>query len=451
MSIKNNIPTVVVSNFAEAHIDFLGRSNSVSERNDLINGEDYHGDRTILWAGDPKLVIVNYPIAHAELNLARLGFHNTRHLAPESPSHYLSLDILREKHLVDSIVKYAGLDRTIQIIPYATTREFLHLVNVLRGEYHLQVMTPESPDADHLWVRDYVDTKTGCRSLVSYWMPDANRFLPFGMICYDLKHASTVAYWFCSRGEACVVKADTGESGIGTRIIFPEDGLSADKIYEDLKSDPFYSNELVVVEKFIPSEQRISPSAEVKVPKLGEGDPQITYISNQLFLEFGDFCGIQIDRKIYDEPWCQDLQRCSLEIARNLQTMGYVGHFDVDCIVSDENEVYLLEINSRRTGGTHVHEFARHVFGDDYINKVSLVSFEAASSGTITSADELAEVVKDFLYPMPGDEPLGMVITITTPLFKNRFGCIMVAPTSERALELQAKVELCIKNYCESA
>jgi hypothetical protein len=90
---QNNIPTVIISNFAEAHIDFLGRSNSHDERENLINGEDYHGDRTILWAGDPKLVIVNYPIAHANLNSQRLGFPNTRHLAPEFPSHYLSLDI----------------------------------------------------------------------------------------------------------------------------------------------------------------------------------------------------------------------------------------------------------------------------------------------------------------------------------------------------------------------
>jgi hypothetical protein len=119
----------------------------------------------------------------------------------------------------------------------------------------------------------------------------------------------------------------------------------------------------------------------------------------------------------------------------------------VDCIVGDDNEVYLLEINSRRTGGTHVHEFARHVFGDDYINRVSLISFEAASSGTITDANELMEVVKDFLYPMDGNEALGMVITITKPLFKNRFGYIVLGPTSECAIELQTKIENHIKNY----
>lgn len=446
---QNTIPTVVVSNFSEAHIDFLGRSNNIAERNDLIDGEDYHGDRTVLWAGDPKLVIVNYPIAHANLNSQRLGFPNTGHIAPESPSHYLCLDILREAHLVEAIVEYAGAAGIVQIIPYAATREFLHLVDVLRTKYHLHVLTPESPEEDHIWIRDYIDTKSGYRSLVSYWLPDADRFLPFGMICYGLMQAATMAYWFSSRGEACLVKADTGESGIGTKIISPDPQHSVEVIYESLRSDPFYANELIIVEKFVPSKKRISPSAEVKVPKLGEGEPEITYISNQLFLEFGDFCGIQIDRGIYKEPWCSDLERCSLKIAHNLQSMGYVGHFDVDCIVSDDNEVYLLEINSRRTGGTHVHEFAKHVFGDDYINKISLISFEAASSGTITNPNELMEVLGEFLYPMAGNEPLGVVITITKPLFKNRFGYIVLGPTSERALELQMQIENHIKTYCD--
>ena len=450
MPVHNLIPTVVISNFAEAHIDFLGRSNDLSERDDLINSEDYHGDRVILWAGDPKLVIANYPIAHASFNNDRLGFSGTLHTAPQNPSHYLCLDILREEHLLQSIIQYAGAERVVQIIPYATTKEFLQLVDVLRSEHKLQVLLPESPESEYFWLRDYIDTKAGFRTLASFWLSDANRFLPFGMICETLRQAAVIAHWFSGRGESCVIKTDTGESGIGTMIVSPEMKLSVEEIFSQLQNTPFYSSELIVVEKFVPSEKRISPSIEVKVPRLGTGDPQITYVSTQLFLKFGDFCGIQIDREIYKEPWCADLERCALELARNLQGMGYVGHFDMDCIVSDDNEVFLLEINARRTGGTHVHEFAKHVFGEDYIDKVSLLSFEAANSGSITEAAELLEAIGGFLYPMPGNEPMGMVVTITKPLFKNRFGYIIVAPDAERVLEIRAQVEARIKQYCES-
>ena len=136
-----------------------------------------------------------------------------------------------------------------------------------------------------------------------------------------------------------------------------------------------------------------------------------------------------------------------LEIARKLQVMGYVGHFDVDCIVSDDNKLYLLEVNARRTGGTHVHEFAKHMFGDDYINQVSLISFEAASSGVITDPDRLIQVLDDYLYPMAGDGPLGVVVTITNALFKNRFGYVIVAPTEKQAIALQESLNERIRNY----
>ncbi len=70
--------------------------------------------------------------------------------------------------------------------------------------------------------------------------------------------------------------------------------------------------------------------------------------------------------------------------AHRLQAMGYVGHFDLDTVVNDDGRVYLLEINPRRTGGTHVHEFAEHVFGADYLDKVTLLSNDTLSSGGIT-------------------------------------------------------------------
>ncbi len=447
MAIFNEIPTVVISNFAEAHIDFLGRSDKPSEAVDLINGEDYHGDRTILWAGDPKLVVVNYPIAHAGLNESRLDYSGTTHIAPKEPSHYLSLDILRERRLLDAVVEHSGPARVVRIIPYATTREFLRLVTVLRTDFGLNVITPESPDVEHFWIRDYIDSKTGFRSLASFWLPNADKILPFGIVCNDLKHAAEVAYWFTTKGEACVVKADTGESGIGITVITPEPGLTMEAVYNKIQLDPFYADEPIVVERFIPSSQRISPSLEVVVPQQGSGEPKITYISKQLFLGFGDFCGIQVDRTIYDQTWCDDLVSAGLEIANKLQVMGYVGHFDVDCIVSDDNKLYLLEVNARRTGGTHVHEFAKHIFGDDYINQVSLISFEAASSGVITDPEQLIQVLGDYLYPMAGDEPLGVVVTITNALFKNRFGYVIVAPTEKQAVALQENLNERIRSY----
>ncbi|GAB4499417.1 MAG: hypothetical protein OHK003_15200 [Anaerolineales bacterium] len=447
MPISNQIPTVIVSNFAEAHVDFLGRCADPKEREELILSEAYHADRTLLWAGDPKLVIVSYPIAHADFIRQRLNFQNTAHAFPAQPTYYLSKDILREVHLLEKIVGFAGNRRTLQLIPYATTPEFLELVGVLREQYGLDVHTPESPEQKDFWLRDYIDTKNGFRSLASMWLNNAADLLTLGFSCYDMDHAFKVVEWFSQRGETCVVKADTGESGIGTVVVAPFTENKRDEILNWLKQAPYFDDELIVVESFIPSSRQVSPSLEIKVPPLGMGKPEVTYVSRQLFLNFGDFCGIQIDKSLYESSWYPKLETSGLLLAERLQEMGYVGHFDMDCIVRDDEHLYLLEINARRTGGTHVHEFAKHFYGDDYIEKTSFISYEAMDSGMITDPDELMEALKDFLLPINGDERHGLIVTITRALHLRRFGCIAIARTADLALKLQQDVQAHIRNY----
>jgi len=440
MPVKNDIPTVVISNFAEAHVDFLGRCADPKEREELILSEAYHADRTLLWAGDPKLVIVSYQIAHADLICERLNFPSTTHAFPNIPTHYLSRDILRETHLLNRIIAYAGEKRLVQLIPYATTPEFLQLVDVLRNEYQLDVQTPESPEKKDFWLRDYVDTKAGYRILASTWLPDADDVLPFGIACYNLDQAIRVAESFSSRGESCILKADTGESGIGTFVIHPHEGDLDAEIKQTLLNDPYFNHELIVVERYVPARDQLSPSLEIKVPKLGEGQPEVTYVSGQLFLKFGDFCGIQVDKSLYETAWYPKLKSSGLILAEQLQALGYVGHFDIDCIVRDDGHLYLLEINARRTGGTHVHDFAKHFYGDDYIEKASFISYEAMNSGSITDPQELVDVLQDYLFPINNDDRFGLIITITRALHNHRFGCIVVAHTAQQAFQLQQDV-----------
>jgi len=440
MVLRNEIPTVVISNFAEAHVDFLGRCADPAEREELISAEAYHADRTLLWAGDPKLVIVSYQIAHADLITQRLNFSSTTHIYPDIPTHYLSRDILRESRLIEEIVAYAGQERLIQLIPYATTPDFLHLVDVLRHDHGLDVHAIESPEKEDLWLRDYVDTKAGYRILASTWLSDADELLPFGVTCYNLNQAIRVAESFSARGESCVLKADTGESGIGTFVIHPHEGELDAEIKLGLLKDPYFQSELIVVEKYIAARDQLSPSLEIRVPKLGSGKPQITYVSRQLFLKFGDFCGIQVDKSLYEAPWYPRLESSGLILAGKLQGLGYAGHFDIDCIVGDDGRLFLLEINARRTGGTHVHDFAKHFYGDDYIQKASFISYEAMDAGRITSANELVEVLHDYLLPIRGDDRFGLIITITRALHNHRFGCIAVAHSAAEAFQLQQDV-----------
>jgi phosphoribosylglycinamide formyltransferase 2 len=133
-------------------------------------------------------------------------------------------------------------------------------------------------------------------------------------------------------------------------------------------------------------------------------------------------------------------------LARRLQDMGYVGLFDLDTVVNDEGRVYLLEINPRRTGGTHVHEFAAHVFGDDYLDKVALLSNDTLSSGTIRDFGNLLEAVGEFEYPINGEQR-GIFITVTSALEAGEFGGIIVGKNSAEVVALQQQVQAAIAEF----
>lgn len=439
--LQHRVPIAFLYNNIESFFNFLYRAESASRpRPRYVPNRQYSkGDRGLLSLGNTKLVFTSAPIPHAGDVRDRLGFTGTEYAYPANPSPWLSLDVLQEPPLLDRLVAYAGPDRTIQLVAYATTPQFLQLVDRLRAECGLTVLLPESPLPGCEWVRDYVDTKAGFRSLASRWLTHAEQLLPEGFACETALKAAEAAHWFCRCGRACVVKSNGGESGIGHHLFVPEDEHAVAHILRAIDSDPYLAGDLLIVEEYIRSSNRLSPSLEVYVPPAGQGQPRITYLSNQLFLGRSDFYGLLISREQTESAWYPVLADAGLRMARQLQEMGYAGHFDLDTVVDDGDRVYLLELNSRRTAGTHVHEFAYHYFGPNYLDEVVLLSINKMKTGGISEFETLKAAIGDLLYPILGRRR-GVIFAVTSILAANEFGCIIVAASAEEALSLHRQL-----------
>jgi len=429
---ESAVPTIAIYNNLEAFFRFLQRSNE----NTVLEKRTYRGDRGIFWLGPEKLLITTKRIPDASYVCDQWGYFGTTIHTPRNVTYHLSLDILHDPDLLQEIVQYAGPKKTLQLVPYSATPEFYTLVNYLRVELGLEITLPESPLQSNLWIRDYMDTKTGFRSLIPEWIQE-EEIIPPGFICRDIDEAAYAVDWFRQQGLGSVVKADRGESGIG-HLIFQESVFSLDDILLKLHADPYLNTDLIIVDQFIPSEQQLSPSLELFVPANGQ-PPRITYLSSQLFSVFGQFAGVLISRELMQANWYGRLERYGLRIAQKLQKMGYIGHFDIDTIVDDRGRLYLLEINTRRTGGTYVHEFAALTFGKDYLNRVSLLCNNTVKCNGIHKLEDLVARLDDLLFPISGEDR-GIVITVTSSLSDCEFGCILVAPNEQDLLKLQQEM-----------
>ncbi len=432
--IDPNTPLAVIYNNVETFYPFLRRAVDDTP----IHQRLYWGDRALLWLGDPKLAIVAAAPPHLDDLRERLGYTGTECLSPPTPSPFISQDVLDAPALMGRLADYAGPGRTLQLVPYATTPQLYRLAEALRQDYGLMVHLPESPAPENHWLRDHIDTKNGFRHLAARWLRGGDDLLPPGFVLHGRGAAASAAHWFARQGQACIIKADRGEGSIGQEVISPGSHTAPADIASLLEANPFLGSDAIVVERFIHSSARLSPSIEFFVPPAEAGPPAMTYFANQLFLPSGQFGGVLVAQELLEKDYYRVMHAAGARIAAGLQAMGYVGHFDLDAIIDDAGRVYLMEVNARRTGGTHAHEFARFFFGPDYLDRCVLLCQNNLSSGGITRYEALARRVDDLLYPAAGK--VGVVITSTSTLPQGAFGCFIIAPTTPQALALEEEL-----------
>jgi len=107
----------------------------------------------------------------------------------------------------------------------------------------------------------------------------------------------------------------------------------------------------------------------------------------------------------------------------------------MDAIVDDSGGVYTVEINSRRTGGTFAHEFMSKKYLPDYADTYTFLS-QNKCKGKFKDLDSLESALEGLLYPINGEER-GLMILLTSALFKGEFGFIALGGSLEEVTQLR--------------
>ncbi|WP_017324101.1 hypothetical protein [Synechococcus sp. PCC 7336] len=425
---------IVISNTYEAYADFLDRADSETRERTfqaIANGSE----RVLFWGDRHKLAIANGPIAHRE-QVDRIGYSATAYGYPSHPSTSLCLDILNDRQLLEKSIECAGDSRTVELIPYATTRELYQLADRLTADCGLRVILPESPKRENLWVRDYLESKLGFRVMVPQWLDGTGARLAEGFHCQTLERAVEIAQWFTRRGQTCLLKPNRGFLGMGHCRVEPNTFSSAADLLAKLERNPYLQQDAIVVEEFIHSPQQVFPSVEAIVSP--DRPPQITQVCLQIVRD-GTYLGEIVSAQLQREPWYSALVSAATAIASQLQTLGYIGHFDLDAIVDARGQLYLTELNARRTGGSHLHDLASALWGENYLKFVSLISFTAQDCGNCRDWEALSETLAEFLYPTEGQKG-GAIVTNSRDLAAGKLGFIAIGETLKEAQAIHRAV-----------
>lgn len=443
---KNNpIKTLVISNIAETYYRTYKKAGA-QEATKRINYDFLEAERAILYTGDNKVVITSTPIDRQFLTDLKqiLDYHSVINLYPEKASYSICSDILKDKKLLTTIETIVRQNPKINLVPYYATEEFFDLLAILKQK-NLKFTTPETVSPKNRFIRDHYNCKVGFRKL---WekATDENSFvkIPDGFIVDDLAEGLDAAWWFYQNKTDFVMKYNRGTSGLG--IVFyhckdlPKHEREFKKYLRTRHKDRIWFEENFVVEEYIDVDKEFyggSPSIEFKV----NNNVQHQYNCLQRLGKDFYFEGILISKKT-EEELDTDLERVvenCLEFGDALQELGYRGIFDIDLVVDKKHNVFAVEANLRRTGGTHIFEIAKYLFGKNFEQKTVVASRDNLPVGNKIKTYKDFRKVASHLY-FSNQKREGIIPTITSFLAIGKLGFIVFAKTIERIKEIEEEL-----------
>lgn len=435
MAYPEHIRTIVLANTAEAFSAPISYITDPVQRQERIRTENILSQRAFFWNGDNKVVITPTEIPAVLLNHNSdvLGFNNAINRSPKYRNHSLCRNIMDGRDFLEYLMACIYHNPGIQITAYAYTKELAALMQKLK-EADLDFIPTEIPHGN-LSIVSHLDSKAGFRQVASH-VNDIS--LPRGDVCADMDEVKTHVLGMQTRGIPFVVKANEGESGWGLFIGKDRDPRLLDQLDIQAAKDDIWKSAPYVVEEYIDIDKSRgggSPSTELYI---SSDAVEITYSCAQLFGSEGEFSGIALGKEVLDNELLTWMETMAFAIGRKYKELGYRGFFDVDFAVSCDNQLYALETNMRRTGGTHVFDLARRLFGDQWRNYLFYSNDAFAYANHPLPATDILDRVKEILFPIKGRNE-GLVLSLLDPT-SPRMGYILIGSSKQDINEFESRL-----------
>ncbi|MWA07940.1 hypothetical protein E5671_01705 [Streptomyces sp. BA2] len=440
-TIRDELPTIIVCNAVDTLRGIAERAPAPEAAHRIIAECFSQQDQALFWGPDEKLVITSRPIQDLTWQTRFLGLPDIVNLSPATDSGSLFADLIGDDQLLASLLEYVGPGRRFQLIPHTTTPDLWAFADLLRLKYGVIAELPESCRDQGL--RDLLDTKSGLRTLVAETgLTGAACTVARGRNCADRDEALAAVDELLSDETPCIVKADKGEAGVGLLIFQPGDDTST--IVQALKESTFYGEDPIVVEEYIDrtdsSDRRpiAFPSVEYVVPDDPSHEPVLTHVCDMLFDGATVLRGNVTSASLAEAAWYEPFVAGSRKVAQELQRRGYRGHFGIDAVARG-GEVYMLDLNARRTGSTHVHDFGVRLLGPDYLKRHTVGNYDFYG---LPKGSTLTDVLERLgpLVCAPGQADSGVVPCELTGLDAGRLSCLIHAPSLAAFHELVQQV-----------
>lgn len=443
---------VYISNISEDIWDFIQTMHE-KEKEIEINENAYLSDRELLSLNyeNPSILILPAAINSDFLEYYKKLFNNPNVtiLTPEKHTGEICEDIINDSQIVKKL-KEVSKNNTFVVKSYSATYQFYDLIDFFINQ-EMKVETPESPEFKDSWLVDFYGSKSGIRQLADRLGEFKEPWMGKGFICDGIYDVASLAASQYVKNRAIVLKTHKAHAGAGVKIFLPGDlPYDFEECYAELlkiiKKENYWRLFPVIVESYIKSDDSI-----------GGGNPNCEYMitaDNQLKLLFycgmrvdknGVFKGIEINKDVLPKNVTKKLLHYGEMLGLTYLEAGYRGYFDVDCVYTRKNELFITESNIRHTGGTHVYHAASRLLGSEFMNNAYILShntYPLAKDKTWTFT-ELIDKLSAILYDPLKKE--GLIFASVNGLKHHSLGYIIIGGDKDTAYKIERKMERLLK------
>lgn len=187
--------------------------------------------------------------------------------------------------------------------------------------------------------------------------------------------------------------------GVSKVLFLSESNLASvvDSVIDELATK---GNELLTVEVYYDSSQVLYSEYY-----LGS-DGSVSYLNHGSMRMLPLWSGFEVPGTMKSKAQ-SDFIHNSTKLASLASSLGYVGHLNIDAIVTTDDMVVFTEINGRTGGCTHVHAVAQHLLGENYLNKKQLTTYNKL---IVRSFEDYIDILSENGVSFNPDSGTGVVV-----------------------------------------
>ncbi|MEC3993078.1 hypothetical protein VSR01_05785 [Actinacidiphila sp. DG2A-62] len=426
----SEVVELIVPNSAEYHLRNPALNLTGDERERVVRfSGTYECEHAVFWTDNPRVMVLPlgwneqwYADIHRELGLTPAPV-----VSPAMRTGLLVEDLLKDGEAQYELRNHLSGHDTVRLLIVGPTPETYLLAAMLRG-WGLTVELDHLPEDDY-WASLYLDSKVSALDLARQ-LPDIR--VAQGMVVGNWVELRGALRAMTARHGRVIARTLFGVAGDGSAVVSDTPG-SVEEFLDNASRDSFFAFP-ILIQQFVEHAEGIGcPAADILVGEDGVED----VVWCTLTVEHGySFRSVDVGQGALPPVWGERLTKTARELGEAAHKLGYRGWMCCDCVAGADDQLYVTEINARRSGSLHAGGLLR-MWGAEKELTLSAHFMMPVADGT-TYEDHIRPVFERLwksgvrAYPtsvraLPWPDPIIAVIA--------------AAPTAEEARQIVAGIQ----------